>query len=189
MNDPSYGVTPRGAWPPPAGPPAGPQPPWPPPTSKPSRLPVILALAIALIAVAVAVGSWFRPVPANPPSDSTSRYSTQEVTDAKAAMCDAYTKAATSVAGAASRKSDDPTLQFSYVVNSRLAFHVANDYFRTQLEKNPATPSALATAFQNLISSYDDFLLAQLGDSPKDDIDSASEKTKAADEAVNEACK
>lgn len=104
-------------------------------------------------------------------------------------MCAAYTKAATSVAGAASRKSDDPNLQFSYVVNSRLAFHVANDYFRSQLEHNPATPPDVATAFQNLISSYDDFLLAQLGDAPKEDIDSASDKTKAADAAVNDACK
>jgi hypothetical protein len=168
-----------------------PQPAWgTPPASGPSRVPMVLAFVGIVIAIGVGVGGWFLSSAETAASaEDTRHYSAQQVADAKTAMCAAYAKAATSVAGAASRNSDDPDLKFSYVVNSRLAFHVANDYFRQQLENYPATSPALTTAFQNLISAYDEFLLAQLGDSPQKEIDSASNMTKEADKAVNGACK
>lgn len=90
------------------------------------------------------------------------QYSEQQVADAKKAVCEAYNKALVAVAGAGKQKSPDHGLQLIDVVNARLAFDVATDYFRSQLSENPATSPDLEAALRNLSSPYDELVLAQI---------------------------
>lgn len=188
MTNPPYGNTPGGQWPQP-GSPAGPSPAW---SSGPkqSRAPILFTLAVALIAIAVAIGAWFKPTTTPPqPSDSTPSYSSQQAADAKKAICAAYAKTLKAVQGAAEQKNSDPVNEAANIVNVRLAFHVATDYFQGQLAANPAIDPGLKSAFQDLIRSYDELILAQIANSSKEDLDAAYAKTNSADNIVVEACK
>jgi hypothetical protein len=191
MTDSPYGVTPGGAWPPP-GPPAGPPPVWPPVAPKQSRAPVIISLVVGFVAVAVAIGAWFRPsaheAPAAP-SDTTPQYSDQQVADAKKAMCSAYDKIYNALKGAGSQTSDDPTLKFIIAVNIRLATVANSNYLTKALAENPATPTDLANTFRDMTSAYDELVLAQLANAPKEDLDPLNAKLDNADSAAYQACK
>ncbi|CAN5376223.1 hypothetical protein BH11ACT6_BH11ACT6_37920 [soil metagenome] len=186
MTGSPHGVTPGGSWPP-----SGPPPTWPPTPPKQSRAPVIASLVIAIVAVAVAIAAWFRPANADtqPVLDPTPQYSEQDTAAAKSQMCDAYSKAAKAIAGAGSQDSDDPSLKYGMVVNSRLAFHVMTDYFRYQLTQNPAAPPALSDQFYALISAYDDMVLTQLANASPEELDRVYARTEAADSAVVDSCK
>ena len=189
MTNPPYGNAPGGQWPQP-GPPVGPPPAWSSAAPKQSRAPILVALAAALIAVAVAIGAWFKPTTKPPQSsDSTPSYSSQQTADAKKAICAAYAKTLKAVQGAAQQKNSDPDNEAANIVNVRLAFHVTTDYFQSQLAANPAIDPNLKSAFQDLISSYDELILAQIANSSKEDLDAAYAKTDSADKVVVEACK
>jgi hypothetical protein len=162
---------------------------WPTPAPKQSRAPVIISLVVALIAIAVAIGGWFRPASEASAPDTKSQFSEQQVADAKTAMCAAFDKATKAVAGAGSQTSDDPATKVLISVNTRLAFHVMTDYFRSELAQNPAAPPELVNAFRNSISAYEDMVLTQLANAPKDELDAVYAKTTASDEAMVEACK
>lgn len=187
MTGSPYGVTPGGTWP---GPPAGPPPPWPPAALKQSRAPVIISLVVALIAVAVAIGAWFRPGPeVAAPKEVTPQYSDQQVADAKKAMCSVYDKIYAAITYSGGQRSDDPTLQKIISVNTRLATHVNSDYIRQMLAQNPATSPDLVSAFRDMTSAYDEIVLAQLANAPKEQLQSTNKKLDAADTTVYQACK
>jgi hypothetical protein len=168
-----------------------PQPAWgAPPASGPSRVPMVLAFVGIVIAIALGVVALLRPAAqAAAPAEVAPQYSEQQVADARKAVCEAYDRALSAVAGAAKQKSADPNLQFIDVVNARLAFDVSTDYFRSQLSENPALSPELATAFRNLSTAYNELVLAQISNSSKEDLDEAYRKTDATDHIVVAACK
>lgn len=187
MTGSPYGVGPGGSWPPPAGPP--PQTALPAP--KQSRAPVVISVAIAVIAMGVAIGSWLRPSGAEnvPPTVSTPQYTDQDVAKAKEAMCDAYDRTLKAIAGTSGSQSEtDPIKAFIMTVNTRFSFHITAEYFLSQLERNPATPQDLAENFRKLAASYDELLLAQLANTPQDQLDPIYQRTEMADNKVVQAC-
>jgi hypothetical protein len=189
MTDPSYGVTPGGAWPPP-GPTQSPPPAWAAPPSKQSRAPVVISLVVALIAVAIAVAAWFRPAREAPaPADTAPKFSDQQTADAKKALCSARNKAFEALKGSGGQHSDDPTSAFIITVNTRLAIHESTDYLRHARYANPAAPPDLAANIEDLASVYEEMLLAQLASAPTDELNALNAKLDTADSKIVEACK
>jgi hypothetical protein len=190
MTDSPYGVTPGGAWPPP-GPPAGPPPVWPPAAPKQSRAPVIFSLVVALIAIAVAIGAWFRPAnhEAAPPADQTTKFSDQQITDAKKAICAAHDLVNRATLAAGTQKSDDPATQLVIAVNVRLAGSLSAQYFQTKLDQFPATQEDLAAAVRQLILTNQDIALLQIANAPHDEIASNYPTLDSTDSKVSEICK
>ncbi len=104
-------------------------------------------------------------------------------------MCDAYTIAARAVEGAGGQSSEEPSLKYGMVVNTRLAFHVMTDYFRSKLAENPAAPPDMTEDFRELIAAYDDMILTQLANASSQELQSVYARTESADAAVVAACK
>ena len=189
MSNPPYGSAPGGQWPQP-GPPAGQPPAWSAAPPKQSRGPIIISLLVALIAVVVAIGAWFKPpAESSAPENSTPKYSDEQVAAAKKTMCSAYDKVYAALSGAGGQSSNDPNVQLTIAVNTRLAAHVNSEYIRQSLIQNPATPSDLAESFGKMASAYDDIVLAQLAGAQSADLEPFNTKLDAAASDVTKACK
>jgi hypothetical protein len=159
-------------------------------SSRPSRAPVIVSLVVAIIAIALAIGAWFRPSPATPPSPHlTSSFSSEQVADAKAAVCSARDEAFKALAGAGGQSSDDPNRKFIIGVNTRLAIHANSDYLFRILSENPATESDLAKAINDTAVAYNKLLMAQLAGASDEDINPINAELDAANSRAVEACK
>jgi hypothetical protein len=144
--------------------PSGP-PPWPPAPTKSGRSPLLLviaALAIAFIALGVAVGSWFRPAPANKPSPGPA-YTSQQVAAAKTAVCAAYQQVSKAGDVAGSRNGgSDPTSILTVATSTRQVLDVSSRYLITKLDKEPATPPDLAAAVRKLANVYQEMTVDYL---------------------------
>ena len=130
-------------------PPTGPWgPPGPIPLSRPARWPMFVMFLITMVAVAAAVAAWLRPIPHNESATPTKpAYSEQQVADAKAKVCAAYTKIHRAVDINVPRTGgDDPMAQLTVAVNMRQVYVVGSAYLLTTLADEPATPSDLAAA-------------------------------------------
>ena len=151
---------------------------WPPPTptagQSVSRLLGVAGLVLGLLGLGIGTAAWFRAAPRPEAS-----YSTQEVADAKKAVCEAYAKGVRSMRVVAGRVVDNPAEVLPVAVNSRLAEVAVANYYINALSANPAVPSELQNLLLRLSQAYQDVALIQLADGTP--LDYKSEK-----EIVNE---
>lgn len=178
--------------------PYGPTPPNRPasdPSSPPgrSRLPIITPIAIALIAVAIAIGSWFRPVP-KPESPPLKTYSTQEVADAKKAVCGAYERADRGVQTAGANTAEQTststsTSTLAVATNVRLALVAGNSYLTQSVLEYPAAPTELTTDVAKLARAYLDIAINQLGQVPHTQLRPFFRTGDEASSAIRQICK
>lgn len=164
--------------------------PWqgPPPSGGPSRLPTIIAIVIALIAVAVAIGAWFRPLP-KPETPAAKTYSDQEVADAKKAVCDAFDRGQKTLDVTGSKVGANPNDTFTVAVNSRVAIGAISTYWRSTLQKYPATPSEVAKILSSLADLYENILLTQLAEGSRSDLDALYASADDSVPKLTQACK
>jgi hypothetical protein len=135
-------------------------------------------LLITLVAVVAAVAAWLRPIPhstaATPAAPS---YSQQQVADAKAKVCAAYWKVQNVVnVNVARTAGDDPNSQLLIAVNQRQVFVIGSAYLMTILAEEPATPSDLAAAANDLAHLYQVITLDGLVGDRNDSAHSAGDQ-------------
>ena len=172
------------------GMPAGPTPRIPQgqlPSNGPSRVPLIIAIVVALLALALAAAAWFRPAP--DPTPAAPQYSDQQVAEAKKNLCDAYSAAIRAINTAGSAASEDPNLKFVLAINTRAAFNTAADYLQSAATLNPAAPSNLLDQAQRLAASYQNMVLAQIAQAPKDELDPLYSAIDPHEGAIKEVCR
>lgn len=136
-------------------------PPWPPQMPPPRRRqwPMFAFLTVGLlVTLAVAIVGWFRPLSPKPPAAPT--YSAQQVADAKAKVCAAYTKVRNAVNASTDRdKGTDPTAQLIYAINGQQALLAGSEYLRTTLSQSPATPDELAKTVRQLTDTQQQLIV------------------------------
>jgi hypothetical protein len=149
-----------------------------------------LAFVGIVIAIALGVVALLKPAAqAAAPVEVAPQYSEQQVAEAKKAVCGARDKAFGALKGAAKQKSDDPNLQMTLVVNTRLAEFISSSYLINTLDKNPATKLDLAKTIRDVATAYDDIVLAQLANASDSDLAPLNASLDSADAKVVEACK
>jgi hypothetical protein len=112
--------------------------------------------AITLVAVAAAFAAWLRPTPEPKSAAPTApTFSEQQVADAKSKVCAAYQKVqhATDV-NAVRNGGDDPNTKLMVATTQRQVFVVGSAYLMTTLAEQPAAPSDLVAAANNLAHLY-----------------------------------
>jgi hypothetical protein len=98
-------------------------------------------------------------------------YSEQQVSDAKAAVCEEFEQGMRSIRAAGNRKPENPAESLPVAVNTRLAeVAVANALFNT-LDANPATPPELSGLIRQMGQIYENIALTQLADGSKVEVD------------------
>ncbi|ORX05149.1 hypothetical protein AWC29_11925 [Mycobacterium triplex] len=122
-------------------------------------------LVALLVTLAVAIAGWFRPLPAKQTPPPT--YSSQQIADAKTAICAAYqqVRKAGDLAGARSGGSD-PMGLLAVATSSRQVFDAGSRYLSTKLAEQPATPPDLAAAIQKLANIYQQLAIDYLAEAP-----------------------
>lgn len=160
-------------------------------SARSSRLPTVAALAslvVALVAVGVAVAAWLRPIPENnavaPPVEPT--YTEQQIADAKANVCEAYSTVHQAVLINTHRSNpvpDDEIRALAAAANARLALYAGGDYLLDRLATNPATPDDLAMAIGSLANESKEIGIAFLADEP-DSVQDRLRRTLDADVAT-----
>jgi hypothetical protein len=128
---------------------------------------LVVALLVTLV---VAIVGWFRPAPPQPPAVPT--YSSQQVADARAAICTAYeqVRKAGDLAGARSGGTD-PIGLLAVATSSRQVFEAGSRYLSTKLADLPATPPDLAAAIRKLASVYQQLAIDYLAEAPDSETD------------------
>jgi len=154
-----------------SGPPA-----WQPaPPKGQSRGLTYVALAIAVIATVLAVVGWFRPTPPPPPAHpSAPTYTEQQVADAKAAICDAFSTVKDEVASNTNRPipaSSDEIGTIAIGTNGRLALYAGGDYLLDQLAAQPAAPEELTQSIRSLAHSYKKIAISALDNQSNSALD------------------
>jgi hypothetical protein len=147
--------------------PAATTPPAPP--SLLGRLSVWVASAAILIAViAICLAAWAllrQPSDNNHPPPATA----QQVTDAKAHTCAAFSTVRTAVSLQTNADvGSDPVGIQSIAANARLSMAGGGPYLVARLE--PATPAPLATAIRSLADDLDDIAMNALAGVGNDDV-------------------
>jgi hypothetical protein len=114
-----------------------------------------------LVTLGVAMVGWFRPLPAKPPPAPT--YSSQQVAEAKTAVCTAYeqVRKAGDAAGARNGGSD-PTAILTVATSTRQVLEVGSRYLITKLDAEPATPPDLAATVRKLADVYQEMTVDYL---------------------------
>jgi hypothetical protein len=125
---------------------------------------------ITLVAVAAAVAAWLRPIPHDTAvTPSAPAYSEQQVADAKAKVCAAFTKVGHVADMNASRTGgDDPTAQLAVAVNERQVFVAGGAYLLTTLSEEPAAPAELVASVRKLTDLYQIIVLNGLASDPSE---------------------
>jgi hypothetical protein len=151
----------------------------------------MIALLVALIAIAVATASWFRPPAENgaPPEASAPTFTMQEIETATEAMCKAHEKVSRATEAAGSEKSDDRLTKFAIALSIRVTATLSADYLFRKLDENPATPLDMAENIRELASTYQELLLAQIGNATSEELDVIYQRIDGVDPAIVEACK
>lgn len=174
-----------------SGPPA--PPPWPiaPSSSKRPSQWTTVAFGIALLIIgAVAVGAWFRPLPKNKPASPppAPTYTSQQIADAKTAVCSAFDKVHHAVAANNSRSGgNDPTAVIAVATSGRQALEVGGRYLLTKLAEEPATPPNLANEIRKMASIYQELTvdyLAEASSSETEPLLRAGDETTTAIEGL-----
>jgi hypothetical protein len=109
-------------------------------------------------------------VPVNSP---TTKYTDQQVAEAKAKVCAAHEKVHRAVGLTSGRSSDDPTARLAIATSGRQALEVGGSYLLTKLAEEPATPPELVTAVRKLAKTFQELTigyLAEVGDAELDPL-------------------
>jgi hypothetical protein len=166
-------------------------PPWPPVPTKSARsslLLVIASLAIALIALGVAIGGWFRPPP--PKAAAKPTYSSQQVADAKAAVCAAYDKVHSAIGVTMGRDGgSDSTSQLAVATSARQALLAGSIYLQTTLSEEPATAPDLAAAIRKLTNLFRQYTIDYLNGRTNADMESSLRDGDETTSTINGLCK
>jgi len=174
---------------PPYGSPVGPSA-WPVP-AKPSRLPLVLsivAIVIGLVVGGIAVVALLKPVPKTE-SPAAKVYTEQEVADAKKAVCDAFDRGQKTLDVTGAKVGANPSDSFTVAVNSRVAIGAISTYWRSILQRHPATPNEIATMLSSLADLYENILLTQLGEGSRADLDALYGPADDSTSRMTQACK
>jgi hypothetical protein len=124
------------------------------------------------------IGAWFRPLPS---SESVQpAHSDEEISNAKNAVCEAFSKGVRSFQIAGNRKVDSAPEALPIAVNTRLAEVAVSNYLINSVVENPPVPTELKELIQQLAHSYQDIALAQLADSAD-----YGQSASAADSAIS----
>jgi hypothetical protein len=98
-------------------------------------------------------------------------YSEQQVSDAKAAVCEEFEQGMRSIRAAGTRKPDNPEDPFPVTaVNIRLAEVAVANSLLNSAKSNLAAPSELSTLVNKLGNIYQNIALIQLADGQKPDF-------------------
>jgi hypothetical protein len=175
-----------------SGPP--PPPPWPIAPSSPKRPSQwrTVAFGIALLAIgAVAVGAWFRPLPENKPaSPPAPTYTSQQIADAKTAVCSAFDKVHHAVDVANTRSGgDDPTAVLAVATAARQALDVGSRYLLTKLAEEPATPAELASQVRKLAGTYQEATIDYLAEAGEAELGPLGNASDEATNTIDKLCK
>ena len=142
---------------------------------RPARWPTVAAFAAALIALGVGAVGWFRPAPLTyrPPAPSVPIYTEQQIADAKADVCAAYSLSKNEVAENTHRPdlTGDEIGSLASAAMKRIAVHAAGDYLLERLRAEPATPIDLADSIRSLANTYEEFAMRALNGEPDSALD------------------
>jgi hypothetical protein len=138
---------------------------------RPAQWPTFAALVIALIALGVGAVGWFRPVPHTnqPPARTAPPFTDNQIADAKAQVCNAYSTVHTAVVVNTHRPNPipgDAIGALAAAANGRLALYAGGDYLLDRLAAEPATPADLADAIRSLANKSKELAIVFLADEP-----------------------
>jgi hypothetical protein len=124
----------------------------------------VIALALALIAIAIGAWSLLRPQKARSAGPVTG----QQMADAKARACNAFTTVHSAVAlQSHADPGSDPVAGEAAAANARLAMVAGGSYLLAHLD--PATPPALAAAIGSFANDLQDIAMTALAGVSNDD--------------------
>jgi hypothetical protein len=153
-----------------------PTPKAPPPWAQPApaqgagiaRLLPVLGVVLGLLGLGLGAAAWFRAAPADV---GTPVYTEQQVSEAKEAVCDAYTLGLGSLRAAGTRKPDNPAEALpTTAVNIRLAEVAVGNSLFNALAANPAAPDELSDQVNQLGNVYQRLALVHLADGSREDF-------------------
>lgn len=123
-------------------------------------------LAAGLVALTLTLVQWFHQ-PSH--GNGAPSFSDQQVKDAKARVCAAYTtvhRAVTINTHLQNPPDGGPIGLLTVATSARLALYGGGSYLRDRLTKEPATPEDLAKAVDSLATTLDDLAVNYLADVP-----------------------
>jgi hypothetical protein len=149
-----------------------------------------LAFVGIVIAIALGVVALLRPAAqAAAPAEVAPQYSEQQVADAKKTVCSDYDKVFKAVTATGAQRSDDPNLKFVISLDVRLATQFGSNFLRNSLADNPASPSDVADAVRDLISTWDKIILAQIGGAQESELTPSYAELDSAGDKIRQVCK
>lgn len=157
------------------------------PGRAPSRLLPLLGVVLGSLGLIAGVAAWFRAAPST--EGASAVYSEQQVSEAKAAVCEAFEQGQEALVAVGNKKSSNPSEGFAFAVNSRLAVDAVMDDLRALLLDNPATPEPSRNAIKKLIDNYQDLLFKTLSDKSGPELESTFGSIDASVLRVRESCK
>jgi hypothetical protein len=124
-----------------------------------------------LIAVAAAIAAWLRPLPETktPSAPPAPTVTEQQISDAKAHVCDAYKIVSKSVEGNTHRTNPVPGDAIGALatgVYEPLAAYTGGDYLLDRLAAEPATPTELANSIKSLGNTLKKIAMVDLAGEP-----------------------
>lgn len=147
----------------------------------------VTGAVLGLMGLIVGTAAWFRAAPDTNAADHT--YSTEQVAQARSAVCDAYQKGVESMRVVAATVVDNPADTLPVAVNSRLAEFAVGNYFTNALAANPATPAELRNLITQLSQAYQDVALIQLADGLPDDYKSEKDVVNQSVAKLDQLCR
>ena len=145
-----------------------------------------IGVVLAVIGIALAVWALLRPAPAATPASP----SVQQVADAKARACGAFTKVRTAVAQQTHLDlGADPVAAAAAAANGRISMVAGSSYLLARLD--PATPEPLATAIRSFTADLQDIGMNALTGVGNDDPAQAGllRDAQAASARIADLCK
>ena len=113
--------------------------------------------------MAVGFVGWFRPVPHDNPPPPKPTYTAQQVAEAKATVCAAYSKLERAVTVAnAVPDGANPNEQLAAATSMRQVFDVFSRYLSAKVAEEPATPADLAAAVHKEVNSLQEGVVGYL---------------------------
>jgi hypothetical protein len=165
-----------------------PPPLWPPVGTprRPRRWRTVAWLVAITLVASVAIVGWLRPLQEHKPSPAPGAptYTSQQIADARAAVCGAFGNVdhALNLADNRSSGSGDPTAQLAVATSTRQVLDFGSRYLLTKLAAEPATPPELASAVRKQTDAYQEVVMRYL-----DGLDYSDPGLKSAGSASNEA--
>jgi len=146
---------------------------------------LLVALAVTL---GVAVVGWFRPLP--PKAAAKPTYSSQQVADAKAAVCAAYDKVHSAIGVTMGRDGgNDSTSQLAVATSARQALLAGSIYLQTTLSEEPATAPDLAAAIRKLANLFQQYTIDYLNGRTNADMESSLREGDETTSTISGLCK